>query len=192
MKRFLVAAMLASAFGVVGSAHAGCTNQNRGGSVGPYDTAGVTFGDLEVRAWTYGNFATGPLSLCSDGTTNTDAPRGNFVVKRNGAVVCTSTDPAFRITSDPFGFGASIPGNGDDCAVRISFDGITATPGASPEDIGADSTGANAGARKNAVVKNFGEGGASPSTVRLGEEIIVIPNGTPGFFSKGARAQSEH
>jgi hypothetical protein len=192
MKRLLVAAMVVAAFGAVTSAQAGCTAENRGGSVGPYDTAGVTFEDIEVTAWTYGNFATGPVSLCSDGTTNTDAPRGNFTVRRAGVVVCTSNDPAFRMTADPFGFGASIPGNGNDCAVRISFDGISATPGASPNDVGGDSTGANAGARKNAAVKNFGEGGAGASYVRLGEETIVIPNGTLGFFSKGARAQSEH
>ena len=192
MKRFLVAAIIAASFGAVGAAQAGCTEANRGGSAGPYDTAGVTFGDLEITAWTYGNFATGAVSLCSDGTTNTGVPHGNFTVKRDGVVVCTSNDPAFRMTADPFGFGASIPGNGDDCAVRISFDGISATPGVSPDDVGADATGANAGIRKNAAVKNFGEGGDGASFVRLGEETIVIPNGTPGFFSKGVRAQSEH
>jgi len=192
MKRLLVAAMIAAAFGAVGSAQAGCTSANRGGSGGPYDTAGVTFGDLEITAWTYGNFATGAASVCSDGTANTEAPHGNFVVKRAGVTVCTSNDPAFRMTADPFGFGASIPGNGDDCSVRISFDGITATPGVDPADTGADSSGANAGVRKNAAVKNFGEGGDGASYVQLGEETIVIPNGTLGYFSKGVRAQSEH
>lgn len=192
MKRLLLAAIVAASFGAVGAAQAGCTAQNRGGSAGPYDTAGVVFGDLEITAWTYGNFATGPVSLCSDGTTSVDGPRGDFVVRRDGEIVCRNTDPAFRITADPFGFGASIPGNGNDCEVRISFDGITATPGASPDDIGADGSGGNAGIRKNAAVKNFGEGGAAASYVRLGEERIEIPNGTPGFFSKGARAQSEH
>ena len=84
MKRLLIVAMVLSAFGAVGAAHAGCTAANRGGSAGPYDTAGVAYGNLEVKAWTYGNFATGPTSLCSDGTTATDAPHGNFEVKRNG------------------------------------------------------------------------------------------------------------
>lgn len=192
MKRVLLAMTILSAFGVVGAAQAGCTSANRGGSAGPYDTAGVTYGDLEVTAWTYGNFASGPVSLCSDGTVNTDAPRGNFQVKRNGVVVCTSNDPAFRITADPFGFGASIPGRGNDCSVSISFDGITATPGASADDIGASGAGANAGIRKNAAVKSFGEGGSAPSSVTIGSVTTVIPNGTPGYFTKGARAQSEH
>lgn len=192
MKRLIIAAMLVSTVGAMDASQAGCTAANRGGSAGPYDTAGVTFGTLEVTAWTYGNFATGPMSVCSDGTAPTDAPHGNFQVKRDGVVVCTSNDPAFRITADPFGFGASIPGTGNGCSVKISFDGITATPGASADDIGADAEGANAGVRKNAAVKDFGEGGAAPSRVTLGDETIIIPNGTMGFFSKGARAQSEH
>lgn len=192
MKRLLIAAMVLSTVGAIGAAQAGCTTENRGGSAGPYDTAGVTFGDLEISAWTYGNFATGAVSVCSDGTTNTDSPRGNFTVKRNGVVVCTSSDPAFRITADPFGFGASIPGVGNMCSVSISFDGISATPGVSESDIGASGAGANAGVRKNAAVKNFGEGGVDPSSVTLGNETIVIPNGTLGYFSKGVRAQSEH
>lgn len=192
MKRILLAAMIMSAFGAVATAQAGCTAANRGGSVGPYDTAGVTYGDIQVSAWTYGNFATGPASVCSDGDVNTDAAYGNFTVKRDGVTVCTSNDPAFRITADPFGFGASIPGNGATCSVRISFDGITGVPGASADDIGASGEGANAGIRKNAPVKNFGEGGAGASYVQLGTETIVIPNGTVGYFSKGARAASAH
>lgn len=192
MKRLLAIAFVVTALGASGAAQAGCSPESRGGSAGPYDTAGVTIGDLEVTAWTYGNFATGPVSVCSDGTTNTAAPHGSFQVKRGGVVVCTSTNPAFRMTADPFGFGASITGTGDDCAVAISFDGIAATPGVSPDDVAADANGANAGVRKNAAVKNHGEGGSGPSTVRLGAETIVIPNGTIGYFSKGARAQSEH
>jgi len=192
MKRLLLVAMFVSAVGAVGAAQAQCTEDNRGGSAGPYDSAGVTYGDLEITAWTYGNFATGPVSLCSDGTTHAGSPHGNFEVKRDGVVVCTSNDPAFRMTADPFGFGASITGAGEDCAIAISFDGITATPGADPNDVGADSEGANAGVRKNAPVKDHGEGGTSPSTVTIGGEVIEIPNGTMGYFSKGARAQSEH
>jgi hypothetical protein len=192
MRRILmVVAVVASVLIVPGNAQAGCNVPNRGGSAGPYDTAGVSYGDLEIAAWTYGNFATGPAYLCSDGTLGSDDPRGSFTVKRDGVVVCTSNDPAFRMTADPFGFGASIAGTGDGCAVAISFDGITAVPGVSADDIGADADGANAGARKNAPVKNFGEGGTDPSTVTLGDEVIEIPNGTLGFFSKGARAQSE-
>lgn len=192
MKRLLLATMIVTAVATVGSAQAGCTTANRGGSAGPYDTAGVAYGDLVVSAWTYGNFATGPVSVCSDGTTNTDSPRGSFTVKRNGVVVCSNTDPAFRMTADPFGFGVSIPGNGNNCSVRISFDGITATPGADPSDTGASGEGGNAGIRKNAATKAFGEGGSGTSTITLGTETISIPNGTPGYFTKGARAQSEH
>lgn len=192
MKRLVLFALIVSAFGVVGAAQAGCTSSNRGGSAGPYDTSGVTYGNIEVTAWTYGNFATGPASVCSDATADIDTARGNFQVKRNGIVVCTSTDPAFRMTADPFGFGASINGNGNNCAVRISFDGINALPGASATDIGADGTGANAGVRKNAPVKAFGEGGSDSSYVTIGSDTIEIPSGTLGYFSKGARAQSEH
>lgn len=192
MKRLLILAMVVSAFGAVGAAQAGCTSANRGGSAGPYDTAGVTYADLEVTAWTYGNFATGAVSVCADGAVNAGTPHGSFEVKRGGVVVCTSDDPAFRMTADPFGFGASIGGTGDGCSVGISFDGITATPGASPDDIGADDEGGNAGIRKNAATKAFGEGGTTPSSVTIGSETIVIPDGTLGFFSKGARAQSEH
>jgi len=191
VKRLLIVAIFVTAV-AAGAANAGCTPSNRGGSAGPYDTAGVTYGDLEVTAWTYGNFATGPVSVCSDGTTNSDAPHGSFEVKRNGTVVCMSNDPGFRMTADPFGFGASITGSGDGCSVAISFDGITAAPGASADDVAADAEGANAGIRKDAPVKNHGEGGTQPSTVTLGSETIVIPNGTMGYFTKGARAQSEH
>lgn len=191
MKRLLVIALVAAAVGGATSARAGCPADNRGGSVGPYDTAGVAYGDLDVTAWTYGNFATGPVSVCSDGTTNTGAPRGGFEVRRGGVLVCASTDPAFRITADPFGFGASIPGTGNNCSVAISFDGIVATPGVSAGDVAADATGAHAGVRKDAPVKDFGEGGTSPSRVTLGSEVIVIPNGTIGYFTKGARTQSE-
>lgn len=192
MKRLLIVAIVVASVGAVGAAQAGCTTANRGGSAGPYDTAGVTFGNLEISAWTYGNFASGSVSVCSDGTTNTDAPRGDFTVRRDGVVVCTSNNPNFRITADPFGFGASIPGVGNNCSVSISFDGITATPGVSDSDIGASGEGANAGVRKNAAVKNFGEGGTSASSVTIGAETTVIPNSTLGYFSKGARAQSEH
>ena len=193
MRRMLVLmAVVASGFVAPGTAEAGCTADNRGGSAGPYDTAGVTYENLEITAWTYGNFASGPAFVCSDGSVSAGVPYGNFTVKRDGETVCTSTDPAFRMTADPFGFGASINGTGDDCGVAISFDGITATPGASADDVAADSEGANGGVRKNAEVKNFGEGGTDPSTVTIGNQTIVIPNGTLGFFSKGARAQSEH
>lgn len=192
MKRLLIVAMIATSIGAVASASAGCSEENQGGSVGPYDTVGVDYQDLEIRAWTYGNFATGPTSVCSDGTMNTAGPYGDFEVKRNGIVVCTSTDPAFRVTADPFGFGASIPGTGDDCEVAISLDGIVATPGVNPADHGADTSGGNVALlRKDAPVKEFGEGGTDPSFVRLGDETIEIPNGTMGFFTKGVRAQSE-
>lgn len=192
MKRLVLVAVVLSALGAVGAAQAGCTSENRGGSAGPYDTAGVVFQNLEIKAWTYGNFATGAVSVCSDGTANVGTPAGAFEVKRDGVVVCTNTDPNFRITADPFGFGASIRGVGTDCAVEISFDGITATPGVDPADAGADAEGGKAGARKNAPVKNVGEGGTEASHVIIAGEKTVIPNGTMGYFSKGVRAQSEH
>lgn len=192
MKRVLIAAVFLASIAGMSSSHADCTSANRGGSAGPYDTAGVAYGDLEVSAWTYGNFATGPAFVCSDGTTGTDTVLGNFEVKRDGVVVCTSNNSAFRITADPFGFGASITGTGSGCRVAISFDGISATPGVDPSDVSANADGANAGGRKDAPVKNHGEGGTSPSSVTIGSETIVIPNGTMGYFTKGVRAQSEH
>lgn len=192
MKRLLIVALVVASLGGATGAHAGCTPQNRGGSAGPYDTAGFVLGDLEVTAWTYGNFATGPVSVCSDGTTHRGAAYGDFEITLGGTVVCTSNDAAFRITADPFGFGASITGAGNDCSIAVSFDGITAIPGASPDDVNASGNGVNAGVRKNAPVKNYGEGGTNPSTVTIAGHTYVIPNGTPGYFSKGAAARSEH
>ena len=80
----MVVALIGSMLVVQGPAQAGCTSSNRGGSAGPYDTAGVVYGDLEISAWTYGNFATGPAFVCSDGTYGADSPRGSFVVKSDG------------------------------------------------------------------------------------------------------------
>lgn len=183
MKRLILAAMIASALVVPGTAAtAGCTSENRGGSAGPYGVGYVAFGQITVTAEQYGNFATGPAYVCSDGTYGVEGTaRGKLVITSGGEVVCATSQ---RFGQDPFGFGSSVHSPpGDACGADITFDGITAIFEPSPDAVHASSEGADAGVRKYTPVTG---------KVWFGGETVNVPPFTRGHYSIGARAQSEH
>lgn len=180
MKRLMLLAMIVSAFGVVGTANAGCTSENRGGSAGPYDYASATFDNVTVYAEQYGSFAGGPAYLCSDGQTGVEAAaRGKLIITVDGVTVC---DNSQRLSSDPFGFGAGIHSAPDSaCGAELSWDGTASPFLPNGDDVAADGSGANGGLRKDTPVEgSFWYGGNTYDVY-----------GT-GFYVHGARAASEH
>ena len=180
MKRFMLAAIILSSFGFAGAAQAGCTTA-RGGSAGEYDQASTTFGNVTITAEQYGNFASGPAYLCSDGSFGVEpASRGSLVITVDGDEVCRST---VRLSEDPFGFGAGVHSPpADPCGAEISFDGVTAIPTVSPDDIVPDSHFIRAGFRKEApVTGSFWYDGATRQ----------VPSGAMGYYTRGVGAASE-
>jgi hypothetical protein len=184
MKRLIVAALAISAIGVVGSAQAGCTSANRGGSASAFDSASVSVANVTIYNEAYGNAVTGPAYLCSDGSAGRDEKaRGKLEIRVNDVVVCSTAD---ALSSDPFGFSSSmVSAASSACGAAISFPGTTSPFGADPDDVNAGAEGADAGARKTVPVKDGGK-------FWYGGNTYAVPNGTVGYFTRGARAQSDH
>jgi hypothetical protein len=180
VKRLLIGMIVAVMTISFGAASAGCGPANRGGSAGPYDRAYTAFGSVEIYAQQYGSFAGGPAYLCSNGDGGVEpAARGYFEIKVNGSVVCMSTQ---RLSSDPFGFGAGVHSPATDaCGADMTWDGFDAM--FEPGDVDASAEGVAIAMRKNTPVEG---------TYRYGGNTYTIPFDAVGWFTRGARAASEH
>ena len=182
MKRALIAVLVLSAAGAVGTATAGCTSENRGGAAGGYDTGYVSFGDVEIYAEQYGSFAGGPAFLCSDGQAGMDtAARGRLEITVDGELVCANGQ---RLSTDPFGFGAGIHSpTTDECGAEVSWDGIMAVFLPNAEDVVAGAEGADVALRKTTT---------AAGTFWYGGTTYEVPAGSAGYFTRGVRVASEH
>lgn len=181
MKRFMLAVAVAGALGSLGSAQAECAK------AGEYDTVYVRFGNVEITGHQFGNFATGPATACSDGTTGTEATKGLLSIKVDGVEVCRRTDT--RVSADPFGFGIGIHAGPGSCGADVSL-GNVMWASAKPETV----TGAYLPEFEPAAA---GAGGANAGVVGFSPTEgwfwldngpnIPVPSGQLGWYTRGVR-----
>lgn len=171
MRRILLPLLIVAACATVAPARATCVAASQ------YDTGTVTFGNVTIYAEQFGNFATGPVVACGDGSVGREAAaRGLLRITVDGEVVCTSTT---RLSADPFGFGAGIHSpESDACGAEISFDSFNESFTADPRDAGAGTSGAHAGLRKASFV--FG-------SYWVGATRVELPAEADGYWTRGAR-----
>jgi hypothetical protein len=165
-----------------GTAHAGCTAANRGGSAGSFDRGYTAFDGVEIYAEQYGSFASGPAYVCSNGDVGADAEsRGLLEIRVDGELVCATSQ---RLSSDPFGFGSGVHSpETDACGAEISFDGVTSVFLPNPDDVRVGAEGADVSLRKETPVTGF---------FWFDGETYQVPEGATGYFTRGAKAASEH
>jgi hypothetical protein len=139
MKRSIIALAAVTAVCFAGAAHAAAPagspaskTATRCVTTGSHDEATVTFKDRYarttiVRTGSFGDFVSGPVKVCQDGTVTKLRTTGYATITINGVLVCNNKKAAPLF--DPFVFGGGIHNaSGDPCGGNVAWSALV--PGA--------------------------------------------------------------